>query len=227
MKMNKLFFGLYLIAASIMILLSAAGGIAGIPILKLAVPLILLPIFVSGIRHLGFARILLPIALTAATFSKELGISQISPWIMILAALLMAIGLNSIIPKNKRYGIRKSGSSGGTLNAEDPDNIKISTSFGGVQKYVESRNFTSAAIDSTCSGVALFFDKATMNTDGAKIFFDAKCSGIQLYVPRDWQVIDKLDSSMSGVTIGKSNESPLKLTLCGKVSLCGVDVKFI
>lgn len=226
MKKNKVFLGIYLIAAAILLILFSGGIIEGVPVLKVIVPLILLPIIVSGVQHLGFIRILVPIALTAVVFSKELGISHISPWIFIFAALLMGIGINTLIPRRTRL-MRKYGMPSAISYNIDPDNIKISTSFGGVQKYVESRNFTSATVESTCSGVEIFFDKATMNTDGANIFFDAKCSGIQLYVPRDWQVVDKLDSFMSGVTIGKSNESPLKLTLRGKVSLCGVDVKYI
>jgi len=231
---KRVIYGIYFVAAAMIILLFASGVMGDVPVFKAVVPIILLPVFISGARKLGFARMILPVAITVIVFSEELGITHISPWLIILAAILLSVGLNMLVPRKTRLlrklGIKSSelkGTGTADTGSADPDNIRINSHFGGVEKYVESRNFTSATVECAFSGISIFFDKANLNTDGAKIFFDAKYSGIQLYVPRDWQVINKLDASMSGVDIRESSDSPLKLTLYGKVSLCGLDVKYI
>lgn len=222
---TRIICGIYLIASAIVLMLYGTGVINGIPLLKLAFPVLLVPVVISGITDGGFIRILLPICLTVITFSKELGLSSISPFVMIVATFFLAVGLNTLVPKKRNFA--KVSKSTEAYSASDDDNIKIGSRFGGVEKYIESENFTSASIECSCSGVSLFLDKAVMNPEGAVINIDARCSGIELCLPRTWQVIDKLDCSMSGVTIPKNEESPLKLMLCGRVSLCGVTVKFI
>lgn len=223
---KRVIFGIYLIAAAVLMLLCGTGVTEGVPALKIAVPLLLFPIFVSGISRLGFVRILMPISLTAITFATELGIDGVSPWVIVIATLLLAVGCNVLVPKKTRLNFKKR-KSGESFNNSDPDNIRIESHFGGVEKYIESKCFTSASIDCSFSGVQLFFDKAVMNPDGAVIYIDASYSGICLHIPKGWQVVDRLDSTMSGVESINSEEKPLKLRLEGRVSLCGVEIKYI
>ncbi len=225
MKKSKIALSLYLIAAAIILLLCGTGLINGVPALKLTVPLMLLPFFISGILKLGFIRILFPVCFTVITFSNDLGLSHISPWLLIIAALFLAIGLNSLVPKSARIK-RKIKKLYGIYNNSDPDNIKIQSRFGGIEKFIEAKCFTSAVIDCSMSGMELFFDKAQINPDGATIYIDAKFSGIELYIPKDWQVIDRLDCSMSGINIPITEEKTHKLILEGRVSFCGFDVKY-
>ena len=57
--------------------------------------------FIQNIIDLSWGGIFFPLAILAIIFEKPLGIEAITPWIVLIAALLLTIAFEMIFPKNK------------------------------------------------------------------------------------------------------------------------------
>lgn len=223
MKKKNILYGLYFIAAALFILLNGLGILGDLNIFKVIAVIVIIPVFISGIMNKGFARIVFSIALGAVLFKKELGISGISVWSVLAAALLLSIGFHMIFP-----GKEKKLPTG--ADKQDFDNIVIKSKGNGVVKYIDSDNFTSAVIKSSFSGIKLFFDKAMLNSKGAVIDVDMKCSGLEIYVPKTWNVIENVDCAGSGIKkcgecIDVVNAPVLKI--CGRAVGSGITIMYV
>lgn len=63
--------------------------------------------------------------------------------------------------------------------------------FSGVNVYVEGQNVRSMDCDLVFSNVRLYFDKAKLSNNYAEIHTDVVFSGMHVYVPSDWNVLDE------------------------------------
>ena len=68
-----------------------------------------------------------------------------------------------------------------------------------------------------------------MEEDTAIVNLDASFSGIELYIPKEWKVINELDSSMAGVEEKNSSDKDATKTLKlrGRVNLAGLEITYI
>lgn len=226
MKKAKIIWGFYLIIISIFILLNELNTFQDIPFLKLLVPLIMLPMFVDGLIKRGFLRMLLPVTVTALIFAPELGILHISPWVLLLATIMLGVGLDLLFPKKKKIVFQTNNANIGT----DMNRLVIESKSGSVVKYIDSDNFTSADINASCSGIKLYFDKAVINPHGAVINLDITCSKLELYIPRTWQVTDGIDNMLSTFSVvgnGKNNSDDIIVSLQGKAKFANIKVIYM
>jgi hypothetical protein len=95
------------------------------------------------------------------------------------------------------------------LNADSLETVRLSCNFGAMEIY---------------------FNQVELSPNGAEADINCSFGGIQLFIPKHWQVIDKLHCTLAGVNV-KSFTAPAenapRLTLNGSVSLGGVEVKYI
>lgn len=227
MKKRKILWGLYFIAAAVAVLLNGLGIFGEINSVKLITTMLLIPVFISGIISVSFVRLVFPVALGLIIYRTELGI-DFSAWPILAAALLLTVGLWLIFPK--KYKFKGKGVEYKIINEKDGDKVTINSRFNGTVRYIDSNNFTFASVDGSFSGIKIFFDKAVLNPEGGVINVNLNFSGLELYVPRTWNVIDNIDCSLGGVSkTGECIDSvnaPV-LTLCGKVNFSGVTIKYI
>jgi len=75
----------------------------------------------------------------------------------------------------------------------------------------------------------IFFDQAQLSPGGAEVFIDASFASVELYIPRTWQVIDQISTTVANVNSYGSNDDPVAptLTLTGTITLSSVQVKYI
>ena len=155
MKKGSVLWGLLFILAGVCIHVSKLGYFGDINIFSVLLSIVLLFIIVKSIFKVNFVGILFPLAFLAIIYDKELGITQITPWTVLIAALLGSIGLTMLFHKNLNYVGFKCFSKKKVhdIGSEDEGNITIDTSFSSSVKYINSNNFEQADID--CSFGAL------------------------------------------------------------------------
>lgn len=76
--------------------------------------------------------------------------------------------------------------------------INITSSFGEKVQYIQTNDLQYVTIDSKFSGLKLYFDQATIQNQ-ATIEIDGNFTGIQLYVPKEWNVQSHVRAFFGGV----------------------------
>ena len=241
---GKVFWGMFFILGGIFIVVSKLGFLAEMNIFTILLGVFLLAIFIKSTVHLSFFGMLFSAAFLLIMFDEYLNITAITPWPVLGAALLGAIGLECIFHGvKKKYNIgvfrehswqgwRKDCPSCGGVNSDmecsDSEN-SVNTSFGAGVKYITSKDFKSACIKSSFAGTEVYFDGAEIPSGNAQVTVDVSFAGVELFVPKDWRVINNINSSMGGVSESgrcTSTGTPT-LTLCGTVKFGGLDIYYV
>lgn len=231
MKKESVLWGLLFIFAGVFLIVSKLGYFGDINIFSVLLSIVLLLIIVKSIFKVNFVGILFPLAFLAIIYDKELGITQITPWTVLIAALLGSIGLSMLFHKNFNHVGCKCFSKEEVhgIDFEDEGNIIINTSFSSSVKYINSNNFEQADIDCSFGALKVYFDKAVMKGETAIIKFDVSFSGVELYIPKGWKIQDNTKFAFGGITEKNNNEGVITntLILTGDVSFSGVDIFYV
>lgn len=232
MKNEKVFWGILLVLGGVFLVVSKLGFLGDISVVSLLLTVLLAIVIVKSLFHLNFAGILFPLALIAIIYDKQLGITEATPWTVLLAALFGTIGLSLIFKKRPDWCFNHhqfKGSEYETIDLEDENHVKLRTTFGGSVKYINSSNFKQADIECSFGGMEVYFDNAVIQEDSAIIRLDVSFGGVDIYVPKTWRIENRATASFGSVDIKNSNISqgaPV-LTLVGSVSFGGVDIHYV
>ena len=247
MKTKKIFWGLFLILAGAYLIVSQMGYLPSVGVVRTLLTIACAAILIKSIACMSFGGILFPLAIIAIVYAKPLGLTMVTPWSILAAALLLTIGLNLLFGGWKKKHWQHNREHGhewehefewkheheekfsSSESVEAGENIEINTTFNGVIRYITTENFRYASIDSKFSGVKIYFQDAKVPTGSAVIDVDAMFSGIELYIPANWQVINHLQGPFQGVnTKGKvPKETDTVLTLEGISRFSGVEVHYM
>ncbi|MCL1876641.1 hypothetical protein FWF74_01195 [Candidatus Saccharibacteria bacterium] len=108
--------------------------------------------------------------------------------------------------------------------------VAIQVHFGSAVRYIESKELEKVLIDSRFGGVKVYFNNAIPAGKELNIMIDSSFSGIEMYIPRNWRIINGLDSSFGGIDEKNRTEltpdSPT-VHLVGNVNLSGVEIIYI
>lgn len=143
------------------------------------------------------------------------------PVFVILAGL--SILLKGLFPRRRDESCGSFQSS----SIEHGDTVNIDTSFSGVQIQNDSRTFKGGRIDSTFGGVELDLRQAAIDGAEAVIDVSATFSGVSIKVPREWQIVIHLKTTMGAVedkTVPPMTPGP-RLVLRGETIFGGVEIK--
>ena len=99
MKNKKILWGLFFLLIGIVIIINKLGYLYVGNLFSFVIVLLLIPVFVKGIIHIKFPSIILPIAIVCILYAKELGITDLTPWPILIAAVCASIGLSLIFGK--------------------------------------------------------------------------------------------------------------------------------
>lgn len=234
MKIRKWFWGLFFIVAGVLMLLNALDIILGINILNLLLTILLTGIIVASIMHLNFSGILVPAALIGVLYHEPLGITNLTPWPLIITAILFSIGLEIIFHSSRRpshYG-RHARDLNENFNeiedSPDAEEVNYTVQFGGGVKYVNTDNLKIAHLNAKCSAMKVYFDNAKVKKN-AEIIVDITLSGVELYIPKEWELIIEPNISLSGIEEKNRRikaDGP-KVVLKGNVSLSGIEIIYV
>lgn len=232
MKKERIFWGVFLIIGAIFLLISKLGYFSDINVFSLLLTVCLIAIMIKSLLRLNFAGILFPIAFIGIIYDEQLGITEITPWTILVAALLGSIGLSMIFHKSSKWSkINQDWDEDEweTIDVEDGSHIKLETSFASSIKYVNTDKFEQADLRCRFGGMKVYFDNAIMHKGSAVVNIEASFSGMELYIPRTWKVDNKTNASFGGVEEKNKNNGVLTetLTLVGNINFSGVEITYI
>ncbi|CAM3960157.1 LiaI-LiaF-like domain-containing protein [Roseateles saccharophilus] len=199
---RRILFGLGVIGIGALALLDNLQAF-GLPLLHTFWPLVLVLFGLARLvwpRHAGswlFGTALITVGglLTA----QNLGYTHLAwrdwwPVLVILAGL--SILLRGVFPHRHRDGMACAFD---TSTLEHGDQVNIDANFSGMRQQNDSRSFKGGRIDAAFGGVELDLRQAAMEAPEAVLEISARFSGIELRVPRDWQVVVHIVPTMGAV----------------------------
>lgn len=242
MKKSNIFWGIFFVFCAVFIIVNKLGFMEEINVVTMILTVLLAIVFVKSSCKVNFFGMLFSLAVLAILYDKQLNIEELTPWTVLGAALLGSIGLqllfsrakrNRKIKQHKRY-MNEQGYSGNTDNIINEKRIYIESSFGSSIKYVDSDCFEYGEVVCSFSGVKIYFDNTVMAKGSATLHLDAAFSGVEIYIPRNWQVADLTKASFVGKDIiegseTESGEGDRKsiLNITGEVRFCSLTVKYL
>ena len=232
MKKDRIFWGLVFILGGVFLIISKLGYFSDVNLFSLLLTVFLAVVIVKSIIRINFVGILFPIAFICIIYDKQLGITSITPWTVLIAALFGSIGLSMIFHKptkwvNKKYDCEDYKFE--KIDVEDESHVRFKSSFGASIKYINTDNFEQADFNCSFGAMTVYFDNATMRKDNAIVRIDASFSGIELYVPKTWNIDDRTNVFLSGISEKNKNDKIITntLTLVGDINFSGVEIIYI
>lgn len=234
MKKERIFWGLFFIVAAIFLLVSRLGILGDIGVWSLLLTVFFVACLIKSITHRSISGVLFAVAFICIIYAKPLGIEAITPWPVLGAAALGSIGISFIYrPKRdcREYGYWGHGSH---CSAESKETVsgaqmEFNTSFSGSIKYVNSDDFQSADLRCSFGSLKVYFDNAMIQNGEARIFLDVSFGGVELFIPKEWKVVNNVSASFGSVDEKNSSRSTgvPAVILTGKVSFGGVEIVYI
>ena len=251
-KAGKIFWGVFLLLAAVFLVVSQLGYLQGVGVVSILFAIFWVAILIEGIARGSFGKILFSIAFLCIVFDEPLGITAITPWTVLAAALLGTIGLNMIFKRRKHYHYeyhyqndwkeqyannvidvdateedQESGSSG--KDVQNGGRIYFHTNFGSSVKYVNSDNFEFANLECSFGAMKGYFDNAIVQNGNAIIHLDVSFGGVELYLPKHWAVVNNTDNAFGGIDEKNHNQPSgnTVVTLTGDVNFAGVTILYV
>lgn len=200
-RTRKILWGLALLLAAVLVI---AGNFYDIRALDILIMLLMVFFLVKGITRRNFALILFPAAILLIINSDRLGISMISPWSILAAALLGSIGLNVLFPYKGRHwkthgyvsGINESGRQYGRsteefVQADSDGDVRLENNFGEAVKYLTGGTLEHVRLENNFGSMSIYFDNAQLKNHTAFVRAESNFGKMMLYIPADWKVVVK------------------------------------
>ena len=206
MKLERIFWGIFFILGAVFIIAGKLGFMQNVGIWSLILTVFLAAVLIKSILKIKFMGIFLSLALLAIVYAEPLQIQAITPWPVLGAGVLLGIGCTLIFPKKhgKKWKDRIKVEYNGdgeerVINETDGSDCSCSAHFGSSIKYINSDEFVSAYLEANFGEIKAYFDNAIMKGTEASVNIDNNFAGMELYVPKTWRVVNKLDSAFGGV----------------------------
>jgi|GEM_PF-3314833 len=205
MKNNskRIFYGILLILCAVLVIMSGMGVLPGLTSKRLIPTLIFGLLTLACAVHKDIILSLLFAALLFNVYKDMLGFEKISGFLVVLAAILLGAGLKLIFR-------RKNPSITLNINSEDCDSygsdgedyesngiLREKASFSSKVRYVNSNDFKSALFEVNFGNLSVYFNNDDIPGGTAEINVDLNFGNIELFVPRDWEIDDKIIYSFS------------------------------
>ncbi|EKN38220.1 hypothetical protein CFSAN001627_24224, partial [Clostridium botulinum CFSAN001627] len=166
------FWGILLILGGVFLIISKLGYFPDVNVFSLLLTVFLAVIIVKSLLRINFVGILFPIAFICIIYDKQLGITNITPWTVLIAALLGSIGLSMIFHKHPKWVNNKYNCEDykfEKIDIEDEGHVRFKSSFGASIKYINTDNFEQADFDCSFGAMKVYFDNAIMSNDNNAI----------------------------------------------------------
>ncbi len=209
MKKERIFWGIFLILGAIFLIAGRLGFMQGVPFWGLIWTVVFVALLLKSLLKLHYFGIFLSLALLAIVYAEQLKIQAITPWPVLGAAVLLGIGCSMLFPKKKWKNRFKNchincnnenfSATENVINESDGSNCQCSVSFGSSVKYINSDAFETGNFEASFGAMKVYFDNAIMKGTEASINIDNSFGGMELFIPKTWKVINKMDSCFGGV----------------------------
>lgn len=223
---DRIFWGWLLVLGGVLVLLSRYTGFEDLNLFWLVLSVFLVAALFKSLFVLDFTGILFPLAFLVIIYDDYLNLTAITPWPVLLAALLGSIGLNMIFPKSKIR--QKFGQSQDWSQPDHASEIYLKASFNSSVKTISAPDFQGAQIECSFASLKIHFDQARIQTSPAVIEVDVSFGGVELYLPKAWHVIDKTVCTFGAVEQKNRSDSTYpEVVLEGRVSFGGIEIIYV
>lgn len=250
MKKRHIFWGVFFVLAAVLVIASQFGFFGRVGAWSIILGVLLIAWLIHGIFRISFIEITLPLALLYLVFQKPLKLFYLSPWLLILAAVLLGIGLSMLIRKRRRPPWTHGESGGqawentggapghGGLHPEtgiavnDDDSYPAArVSFGATSRYLHAQNLVRGEFSASFGAMEIYFDQTKLAPAGADVFLECSFGSIRLFVPRGWEVNDNVTATLgtvqNDVRHAHAEEGLPPLNLSGSVSFGSIEVIYV
>lgn len=199
MKKESIAWGIILILLAAYLVISRLGIIQDVPVGKIVFTIIFGYTAVRGIIKTDFMQITMSLGILGWVYDDVLGIEAITPWIILISAFLLGLGLNLIFKKkgvhidisydsdNPNYTYKGKKEPYSSV-CEEEGFIISENVFGSTNKYVNTVGFTGADIENSFGQTIIYFDNAVMKNNEARIEVENNFGETRLYFPREWRM---------------------------------------
>lgn len=243
----RVFWGVLFLIAACAVVLNQIGffGSFTLGIWTIIFSVVLIVVFINSLVHGFWFGIFIPIVCAGYLYRVPIGFdSGLNWWPIMGAALLVSIGFTILFHRKNKwlpgqrwqdYKTENFGSAGKenfkhVINTEDGSDIYERTSFGSTIKYINSENMERAQLESSFGAMKVYFDNAKIPSGKANIILNISFGAIEIYLPKEWRVIDNMQRSASGVEEKNKNaptdDSPV-VTLSGTASFSALTILYV
>lgn len=231
MKKERTFWGLFFIAAALLLIISKSGILnLGISLGLLLLAIIFVASLIKSAIHRNIPGVLFSLAFLYIIYAKAFGVVLLSPWTVLAAALLGSIGVSFLFrPHYMKWHSSHCDDSFSDVETIEGEGMNLETSFGSSIKYIHSEEFKQSRIHCSFGEMKVYFDNAKVPSGQAVVQMDVSFAGTELFIPKNWKVISKASVSFGGVE-EKGRYEPdgsVTLILTGKVSFAGVTIIYV
>lgn len=235
MKSSKVFWGILFILAAVYVIVSKFGILPDVGVFSIVITVFLIWMFIEGIRNVDFFSILFSIAFLCIVYDEQLGITALTPWTVLGAALLGSIGLSMIFgnyKKKKRLKQLQNGSAGYAGSSSEQctgEQLRFENNFGSAMRYINSDNFKNAQIENNFGTLSVYFDNAIVQSGSAVVNVENNFGETNLYIPKEWQIRNNLERSFGAINeIGNSvGSSNTVLFINGSANFGAINIHYI
>lgn len=237
MRKKKIMWGVLIILAAVWLICDKLGIFeVGTNAFGIIASIVMVGFTIDGLLSLNFFKILMPLAIIGCIYDDPLGITAITPWTLLLAALLLSIGLQMVFGrscKNFRYNRKINSAKNHDFQVEideaDGEDVEFGNKFGASIKYVNSVNMKRAILHSSFGEIKVYFDNANISGDKAEIQLDVSFGAAELYIPKTWNVKNQAQASFGAIEEKNSRQGADGPTvyLTGDVSFGGVEIYYV
>lgn len=234
MKNRNWFWGVFFLLSAIFVILSQVWFFLGISVISILVSVFLAALAISSLLRLEYFGTFIPLSILYIIYSKPLKLFYISPWLLISSALLISISFSLLFPKRKKhkvhfyYGTEKINKVRENI---DNNNPYVKVNLNSASKYVHSENLQGGQFISKLGVLDVYFDQVKLSSDGATLYIDCNLGSINLYIPKDWRLVENINSYLGEIIYHNDHTSisgnAPKVTLTGKVVLGDVKIFYI
>ncbi len=240
MRHRNWFWGLFFLAAAAFVLAGQTIRFGEIGLWTILATICLAALAVQSGATRNFFGMFFSVALIYALYQKPLDLVHISFWLLMVAAAFASIGCSILFPSRWHRGPDGDWQGFGDAGCEafrssaqtiDDDNPSARVSFGSSCKYLHGDCLRSARFSVAFGKLDVFFDQAKLSPEGADVFIDCSFSGMELYLPKEWRIVDNLRADLGSVenTLRSAPPAPdaPRLTVNGSVSFGKVILHYI
>lgn len=235
MKKKKIIWGVFFLLAAVFLVVGKLGFGPDIGLFSVLMTIFFIGLLIEGIRSVNFYEILFSIAFLYIIYDEPLGIANaaLTPWTVLLAALLASIGLSMIFRGKRKssWGSSESWGDGSGSSGEQcsGEHIRCENNFGSAIRYINSDNFCNAQIENNFGEMSVYFDNAMIQGDSAYVEVENNFGETNLYIPREWKVENCLDHSFGTIGVkGKcEGTSQAVLYVRGSANFGAINIYYI
>ena len=246
-KWSRIFWGVGLIAAAVFLVIDQLHLLPfTIGFWAIFWTVVFVASLITSVINKNLYGAIFSIAFLVIVYAKPLHISALSPWTILLVAILVSAGISlifrnsfkpTIIINGKKVNANWSDLINKNFKADnvitdnsfgvDSDNVVISGKMTEASRYIHSQNLKTVTIDSSMGDVSVYLDDAKAAGDEVIMNINTSMCDVDVYIPSDWQVENNMQNSLRDVDIDHSKGTGTKLILQGRNTMGDLTVKHV